>query len=270
MSFQSQPAAARGLLSADAPPALFASALAEPPGVVHAFFGRQGGVSTGIYASLNAGPGSRDDPAAVAENRRRLASALNAELIGVHQVHSARAVFVGAPWPGDRPEADALVPTRPGLALSILTADCTPVLFADAEARVIGAAHAGWKGAFGGVLENTVALMEEHGASRARMVAAIGPCIQKASYQVGPEFEARFREADPANTRFFSPGGGDKFQFDLPAYCAARLGALSVQVVDLGADTYAHDADFFSHRRSLHAGDDDYGRNCSAIALRAE
>ncbi|HVY85493.1 MAG TPA: peptidoglycan editing factor PgeF [Caulobacterales bacterium] len=269
MSVQPQPAAAGGLLSADAPPAELSPALSGASAVRHAFFGRQGGVSTGIYASLNAGPGSRDDAEAVAENRRRIRAALGADaLVGVHQVHSPTAVFLDSPWSGPRPEADALVTTKPGLALSILTADCAPVLLADAQARVVGAAHAGWKGAFGGVLENTVALMTTHGADPKRIVAAIGPCIHQESYEVGPEFAETFRAADAANARFFAPGRGDRLQFDLPHYCAARLDAMHVSQVWISAvDTYTHTGACFSHRRSVHAREDDYGRNCAAIML---
>ncbi|MES1156349.1 MAG: peptidoglycan editing factor PgeF [Alphaproteobacteria bacterium] len=268
MPLQPQPAAARGLLSADAPPHWTAAALA---GARHGFFGRAGGVSTGIYASLNAGSGSRDDADAVRENRRRIASAFGVSperLIGVHQVHSPRAVAVKAPWPGERPEADALVTTTRGLVLSILTADCAPVLFADTEAGVIGAAHAGWKGALGGVLANTIDLMRQMGAARTRIRAAIGPCIAQASYEVGPEFEARFLDHDGANAAFFAAGEDDRRRFDLPGYCEARLKAEGLNhVARLDLDTYARAADFFSHRRSVHAGEGDYGRNCSAIAL---
>jgi len=270
MSLQPQPAAARGFLKPDAPPCWTTGVLT---GVRHGFFGRAGGVSTGIYASLNAGPGSRDDAEAVRENRRRIAAAFGVDadrLVGVHQVHSPRVVVADAPWPGDRPEADALVTATPGLVLSILTADCAPVLFADAEAGVIGAAHAGWKGALGGVLANTIDAMCAKGAARARISAAIGPCIAQASYEVGPEFEARFRDADDANGAFFVAGEGDRRRFDLPGYCAARLDAAGLtHVTRLDLDTYARPEDFFSHRRSVHAGEGDYGRDCSAIALPA-
>lgn len=237
-------------------------------GARHAFFGREGGVSTGIYASLNAGTGSSDDPEAVAENRRRIAAAFGAapsHLIGVHQVHSSNAVFVDAPWTSDRPHADALVTTARGLALSVLTADCAPVLLADAAAGVIGAAHAGWKGALGGVLENCVALMREHGARD--IGAAIGPCIHQRSYDVGPEFVARFVEMEAAYARFFTAGEGEKSRFDLPGFCAGRLGALDVRCEILPLDTYARPASLYSHRRSVHEKLEDYGRNCSAIAL---
>ncbi len=249
-----------------APPHWRANTLA---GVRHGFFGREGGVSTGIYASLNAGTGSRDDPKAVAENRARIAASINiapSHLIGVHQVHSPEAVFVAMPWAGERPHADALVTTTPGLALSILTADCAPVLFADASAGVIGAAHAGWKGALSGVLEACVALMRKHGARD--IAAAIGPCIHQASYEVGPEFMERFVAADSGHGRFFKAGKGDRRLFDLPGFCAARLRATGVERVEtLPLDTYALPARLHSHRRSVHEELGDYGRNCSAVML---
>lgn len=265
MPIQSQPAAARRLLGADAPPALAAPTLADLP---HGFFGRAGGVSVGIYASLNAGPGSRDDSAHVAENRRRVAAAFGVapeRLIGLHQVHSAEALLASAPWPGARPEADGVVTTTPGLVLSVLTADCAPVLLADVAAGVIGAAHAGWKGAFAGVLDRVVALMRQAGARR--ITAAIGPSIQQKSYEVGPEFQARFLAADAADARFFAPGEGDRVLFDLPGYCLARLTRLGVTATALANDTFAEEPGFFSHRRSLRAQEPDYGRNVSAIAL---
>lgn len=240
-------------------------------GVAHGFFGREGGVSTGVYASLNAGTGSSDDPQAVAENRRRIAEAFHLparQLVGVHQVHSARAVFVEAPWEGERPHADALVTTTRGLILSILTADCAPILLADAEAGVIGAAHAGWRGALGGVLQAIVELMGTHGARADRIRAAIGPCIHQASYEVGPEFEAQFLAADGANKIYFLPGKGDRRLFDLPGFCTAALRAAGVAVVEtLPLDTYAHPGRLHSHRRSVHEKAGDYGRNCAAIAI---
>ncbi|HYD72724.1 MAG TPA: peptidoglycan editing factor PgeF [Candidatus Binatia bacterium] len=235
----------------------------------HGFFGRAGGVSTGIYASLNAGTGSQDDPAAVAENRRRIAAAFNApatHLVGVHQVHSPDAVFIDAPWSGERPKADALVTTKPGLVISVLTADCTPVLLADADARVIGAAHAGWKGALGGVLESVVRVMRECGATK--IAAAIGPTIHQPSYEVGPEFEARFVEKHSQFARYFAPGAGDRRLFDLPAFCADQLRALGLtQIETLPLDTYVLPEALHSHRYSVHQKWADYGRNCAAIAL---
>lgn len=264
MHIEPQPSPARGVLSD--PPSWSADALT---GVKHGFFGRGGGVSSGIYASLNAGTGSNDDPAAIAENRRRIAAAFGApamHLVGVHQVHSPDAVFIEAPWPGERPKADALVTTTPGLVISVLTADCTPVLLADRQAGVIGAAHAGWKGAIGGVLASTVALMREHGARN--IATAIGPTIHQASYEVGPEFEVRFCEADATNARYFAPGAGDRRLFNLPAYCADQLRALGIERIEtLPLDTYAHPAALHSHRRSVHEKLGDYGRNCAAISL---
>jgi len=266
MPVEPQPPAARGLLSANAPPHWTSDALAR---IRHGFFGRRGGVSTGIYASLNAGTGSNDDAEAARENRTRIAGAFNApldHLIGVHQVHSPTALFVSAPWPGERPHADALVTTTPGLVVSILTADCTPVLFADEKAGVVAAAHAGWKGAISGVLENTVALMREHGATA--IAAAIGPCIHQTSYEVGPEFRDRFIATEATYARFFAPGANGKSQFDLPGFCAARLEAAGVSRIEaLPLDTYVHDDALFSHRRAVHRNEADYGRNCAAIAL---
>lgn len=266
MPIEPRSAATGGLLST--PPCSRAGVLA---GVKHGFFGREGGVSTGIYASLNAGTGSGDDPDNVLENRRLIAEAFGIErdhLTGVHQVHSPSAVFIDAPWSGERPRADALVTTTPSLAISILTADCTPILFADRDAKVIGAAHAGWRGALGGVIEATVALMEKHGAQRERIAAAIGPCIHQSSYEVGPEFEAEFIAADPGYSRFFVPGAGDRLHFDLPNFCASRLTVAGVREIEtLPFDTYAESKRLHSHRRSVHEKAGDYGRNCSVIML---
>lgn len=268
MSFEPQSSPARRLLSAEAPPHATSRTLA---GVRHGFFGREGGVSAGIYASLNAGAGSNDDPAAVRENRRRIAAAFGApatHLLGAHQVHSPDAVAVDAPWPGERPHADALVTATPGLVLSVLTADCAPVLLADQSAGVIAAAHAGWKGALGGVLESAVALMQAYGGEPRRIAAAIGPCIHQASYEVGPEFEARFLDADRAYARFFVPGRGDRRLFDLPGFCASRLERLGVADVEiLPLDTFAQPSACYSHRRSVHEKLGQYGRNCTAISL---
>jgi hypothetical protein len=268
MPVQPDPTAARRLLSAAAPPHWSAATLAN---VRHAFFGRDGGVSTGVYATLNAGTGSDDDPEAVKENRRRIAAAFEmapARLVGVHQVHSAAAVFIDAPWTGERPHADALVTTSPGLALSVLTADCAPVLLVDAGANVAGAAHAGWKGAIGGVLEATVKLMLANGAQAHRIAAAIGPCIHQASYEIGPEFEARFLAADPTFARFFSRGAQDRQHFDLPGFCANRLQAAGVGRIEIAPlDTYPEANHFHSNRRAVHQKLGDYGRNCAAIAL---
>ncbi|MGE3302232.1 MAG: peptidoglycan editing factor PgeF [Hyphomonadaceae bacterium] len=255
------------------PPYAVSPSLAHPR-ARHAFFGRQGGVSTGIYASLNAGPGSRDAADAVAENRARVASGLGIapdRLLSLHQVHSARAIRVEAPWSGPRPEADALVTATPGLALTALAADCAPVLLADFEAGVIAAAHAGWKGALAGVLQAAVTEMEAAGARRGRIATAIGPCIGQASYEVGPEFVAHFSAQSPANERFFAPGAGDRMHFDLTGYCRAALEAAGVGAIDaLGHDVCARADEYFSNRRAFKRGESDYGRNISAIMLTGE
>jgi YfiH family protein len=247
--------------------------LAALPGIAHGFFGREGGVSTGIYTSLNCGPGSRDDKTAVAQNRARVAAALapDATLVSLAQIHSPFVHVVGPDWNTARhPEGDAMVTATPGLALGILTADCAPVLFADAQARVIGAAHAGWKGAFGGVLEATIAAMESLGARRDHIHAAIGPCISAANYEVGADFRARFVEADAANARFFQAGKPDHYHFALEAYVAARLEKAELAAITpLGVCTYPAQNGFFSFRRTTHAGEPDYGREISAILLKA-
>lgn len=272
MPIESPAARAGRFLSAAGPPRFQSAALAGLAGVRHGFFGREGGVSEGLYATLNAGRGSDDDPACVTENRRRIAAAMGVggdRLLTPYQVHSALAVRVEAPWPGERPKVDALVTTARGLALSILTADCAPVLFADAQAGVIGAAHAGWRGALGGVLEAAADAMLAAGAAKARIAAAIGPCIRQPSYEVGPEFEAAFAAADAQSGAFFraDPATG-RARFDLPGYCAARLRRYGVGRVDaLALDTYSDATAFFSHRRSTHAGEPDCGRNCAAIVL---
>lgn len=237
-------------------------------GVRAAFFGAVGGVSQGIYASLNAGPGSGDAPEAVAENRRRIATHMGVEpprLVSLHQVHSARAVRVSEPWAGVRPEADAMVTTTQGLALTALSADCAPVLLVDTAARIVGSAHAGWRGAVGGVLEACVEEMRAAGATR--IIAAIGPCIHQDSYEVGPDLEAAALAADAQAARFFRPGARDRLQFDLPGYCRMRLERCGVADVETAPlDTYVQ-AECFSHRRNTHAGLKDYGRNCAAISL---
>lgn len=240
-------------------------------GLPHGFLGRRGGVSTGLYAGLNVGLGSDDDAAAILENRRRAVEAVRfgAQLVTLHQVHSADAVAATAPWPDDaRPHADALVTDRPGLLLGVLTADCTPVLLADAQAGVVGAAHAGWKGGLGGVTDSAIAAMEKLGASRDRIVAAIGPVIARVSYEVDDGFARRFEEADPANERFFSPGRQGHQQFDLEAYVAVRLAAAGIARVELlGLDTYADPERFFSFRRATHGSEPGYGRQISLIGL---
>jgi YfiH family protein len=240
-------------------------------GVRHGFFGRSGGVSTGEVAGLNAGLGSGDEPDAVMQNRRIATDAIlpDGELVSVYQIHSALAVEAVPGIPdADRPHADALVTNRPGLVLGIVTADCAPVLFADTQAGVIGAAHAGWKGALGGVTDATIALMETLGADRSRIVAAIGPCISRVSYEVDDGFARRFEEHDPANAAFFSPGREGHRQFDLEAYVAARLAQAGVIQVDpLGIDTYSQAERYFSFRRATHAGEATYGRQLSLIGL---
>jgi len=252
---------------------LRSSSLSDVEGVAHGFFGRQGGVSTGLYASLNCGYGSNDDPNHVSENRARVAQALGTDggrLLTVYQIHSAEAVHVAAPWArSDAPQADAMATTAPGIALGVLAADCAPVLLADATARVVGAAHAGWKGAISGVVESVVALMERLGAKRDRIRAAIGPCISQAAYEVGPEFRVRFVETTAANDRYFvSSMRADHWRFDLPRYVAARLSALGLAAVDrLDVCTYADEARYFSFRRTTHKSEPDYGRNLSAIML---
>lgn len=245
----------------------------DTDGIRHGFFTRAGGVSGGIYASLNCGFGSGDVPADIAENRRRAAGALALEpdrLVTCHQVHSPTVARVDAPWPHDRrPRADAMVTCRTGIALGILTADCAPVLLADPAAGVIGAAHAGWRGALGGVLDATVAAMRELGATTAGISAAIGPCIAQTSYEVGPEFPVPFLAESAGHACFFAaaarPG---HFRFDLAAYVAARLGRLGIGRIDrAAADTAAEPDRFFSYRRACLSGEPDYGRQLSAIAL---
>ena len=240
-------------------------------GVSHGFLGRRGGVSTGLVAGLNVGTGSADDPEAIAENRRRAAEAVlpGGRLVTVYQVHSPDAVAVIEPFEDRlRPRADALVTDRPGLALGILTADCAPVLLADREAGVVGAAHAGWKGAIGGVTDSAIALMETLGAKRERIAAAVGPCIARASYEVDDSFFRRFAEADPANERFFADGRPGHYQFDLEAYVAHRLAAAGIRTVEtLGLDTYSDENRFYSFRRATHRGEPDYGRQIAIIGI---
>lgn len=239
-------------------------------GVAHGFLGRRGGVSRGIVAGLNVGLGADDDDAAVAENRRRAVEAVlpGARLATVYQVHSPDAVLVDEPWPEDaRPRADAMVTDRPGILLGIVTADCAPVLFADAEAGVIGAAHAGWRGAHGGVVEATLDLMEQLGARRDRVAAAIGPAIAQASYEVDAPFRAHFEQTD---AHLFGAGREGHWQFDLEGYVAQRLVRAGVSRIDpLGLDTYTDEARFFSYRRATHRGEPNYGRQISLIGLLA-
>ena len=240
-------------------------------GVAHGFLGRRGGVSSGMLAGLNVGTGSSDTADAIAENRRRAVAAVlpGASLVTVFQVHSGDAVTVTAPFPADaRPRADAMVTDRPGLLLGILTADCAPVLFADRDAGVIGAAHAGWKGARAGITDAMIAAMVAIGADRDRIAAAIGPCIARASYEVDDGFARRFEADDAANARFFAPGRPGHHQFDLEAYVAHRIAAAGVARVDrLGLDTYADADRFFSFRRATHRSEPDYGRQMSLIGI---
>jgi YfiH family protein len=237
-------------------------------GVPHGFLGRRGGVSGGVVAGLNVGHGAGDDAEAVAENRRRAVAAVlpGAALATVYQVHSADTVTVVRPWPdADRPRADAMATDRPGLLLGIVTADCAPVLLADIQAGVVGAAHAGWRGAHGGVLEAVVGEMVGLGALRGRIVAAVGPAIAQPSYEVDDAFRARFASDED---RFFGPGRAGHWQFDLEGYAAARLTRAGVAAVDrLGLDTYADAERFFSYRRSVHCGEPGYGRQISLIGL---
>jgi polyphenol oxidase len=238
-------------------------------GIAHGFFGRSGGVSTGVYASLNCGPGSHDEPASVAENRARAVAALapGAKLVSVAQIHSAIVHTIGPDWDfAARPEGDGMATNLPRVMLGILTADCAPVLFADAEAGVIGAAHAGWKGAVAGILEGTLAAMEKLGAKPGRVVAAIGPTISQANYEVGADLRARFADKESG---FFVPSNrAGHFRFDLPGYVAQRLKQAGIGPVSaLGLCTYPPEHGFFSFRRTTHLGEADYGREISAIVL---
>jgi len=248
--------------------------LSAIPGLRHAFFSRDGGVSGGIYASLNGGIGSSDDPGNVAENRRRMAEQMGVRpenFLSVWQIHSPEAVVASGPWPGERPRADAIVTRTEGLAIGATAADCGPILFVDPSARVIGAAHAGWKGALTGVLESTVAAMEKLGAERSGIVAAIGPLIRQHSYEVGGEFVERFIEADAENAMFFLPSTREGHaMFDLAAFIRMRLENAGVLMIDdTGIDTYS-DERFYSYRRSVHRKEPDYGRHVHAIALTRE
>lgn len=275
------------LSPASPPPALvtppFATAntlLRFAPRIRHGFFGRVGGVSTGIYSSLNTGPGSRDNAADVVENRRRIAAALGvapAHLLSLHQVHSARAVAVTEPFvviaeegrPAARPGADGMVTRVPGLAMTALAADCAPILLADAEAGVVAALHAGWRGALGGIIAATIAQMIAAGATSTRIAAAIGPCIGVDSYEVGPEFLESFTAADPGFVGFFDLDH-PRPHFDLKGFCAAMLARSGVGDIEtLPADTCALEDDYFSNRRAFKRGEPDYGRNLSAIVLTA-
>lgn len=247
--------------------------LLDRAGVRHGFFTRQGGVSTGIYDSLNTGLGSTDDPAAVAQNRQRVAAHMGGrpdDFAACYQIHSSLARVAVAGWKGDRPEGDAAVTAVPGVICAVLTADCAPILLADAEAGIVGAAHAGWKGALEGVTRSTVAAMQALGAEPRRMVAVVGPCIAQASYEVGADFQERFDHHDPGGARFFAPGATpDKRLFDLPGFVLWRLEQAGVgEAAWTGHDTRIDEAQFFSNRRAYLNGEPDFGRMMSAISLR--
>jgi YfiH family protein len=252
---------------------LQAQSLSALSGIRHGFFTRAGGVSDGIYASLNGGVGSEDSPAKVAENRARMAQSLNVapdHFLTCYQIHSPEVVVAETPWQAsERPRADAIVTRTPGLAIGISTADCGPVLLADAEARVIGAAHAGWRGAITGVIEATIAKMEQLGATRSRIVAAAGPMIRQPNYEVGQELVDRFVAMAPSNVRFFKPAKRDGHaMFDLAGFVVSRLRRAEIaEIEDIGLCTYADPAQFYSYRRATHLGEPDYGRHINAIAL---
>jgi polyphenol oxidase len=252
---------------------LQSASLAALAGIRHGFFTRTGGVSKGCYESLNAGIGSNDEPAHVAENRARMAAAVGVapeRLVSAYQIHSPAVVIVDAPWDASaRPRADAIVTRAARLAIAVSTADCGPILFADAQACVIGAAHAGWRGALAGVAEATIAAMERCGAERSRIVAALGPLIRQPNYEVGPEFATQFTNDDPENERFFRGGARTGHAlFDLAGYIAARLAKAGIgRIDDLRRCTYAEPQTFFSYRRSVHQREPDYGRHLNAIAL---
>ena len=249
--------------------------LSAVPGVRHAFFTREGGVSQGIYASLNAGVGSLDDPAHVAENRRRMAEVMGvapANFLSLYQVHSPEVVIASEAWDAaSRPRADAIVTRTSGIAIGASAADCGPILFADPQARVIGSAHAGWKGALTGVLESTLDAIERLGGQRGNVVAAIGPLIRQQSYEVGAEFVDLFTQADADHARFFVPSVRDGHaMFDLAGFIRMRLERAGVlRIDDTGIDTYSDDR-FFSYRRSVHCKEPDYGRHVHAIVLEPE
>jgi polyphenol oxidase len=241
------------------------------PNIAHGFFTREGGYSTGIFSSLNCGLGSGDDISLVTKNRSLVAQQLgvdNSQLVSAFQIHSADVIVVDGPF-SERPKADGLVTATRGIALGILTADCGPILFADHKSGVIGACHAGWKGALNGVSDATVLAMEKLGASRANIVAVLGPTISKTNYEVGPEFIKPFLEQDQAHGKYFTPSvKSDHYMFDLPAYLVDRMNAFGIgSVHDLAFCTYADEQRFFSYRRATHAGEKDYGRLISAIAL---
>ena len=246
--------------------------LLERAGLRHGFFTREGGVSTGLYGGLNTGVGSKDDPAAVAENRRRIAEHMGGnpdDLAACYQIHSAVARVAEAGWKGERPEGDATLTATPGVICAVLTADCAPILLADPEAGVVGAAHAGWKGALDGIVQSTVTAMQTLGAEPHRMVAVVGPCIARDSYEVGADFQDRFDRQAPGSPRFFTPGAAvDKRLFDLPAFVLWRLEQAGVgDAAWTGDDTRTDAARFYSNRRAYLNGEADFGRLMSAISL---
>jgi YfiH family protein len=258
----------------DAPPVLRSPLLSAVEGVGHAFFTRRGGVSRALYDSLNVGLGSGDDPDAVRENRRRAAAALGVSpeaLATCYQIHSATVREVERPWGADRPQGDAVVTAREGVVCCALAADCAPVLIADGSARLVAAVHAGWRGALAGVVEAAVAAMVERGGSPSRMVAAVGPCIARESYEVGADFLAQFTDRDDGYRRFFSPGATpEKRQFDLPGFVLDRLAAAGVGSSEwIGRDTCAEEDEFFSNRRAFRRGEADYGRLLSGIVIES-
>ena len=254
-------------------PHIFAPHLASMKGIRHGFFSRRGGVSEGIYDSLNVGPGSDDRPKAVTRNRAIVAETIGASgpenLLSCYQVHSDTAILATMPWDEEnRPKADGMVCNVPGIALCILTADCVPVLFADRKASVIGACHAGWKGALGGIGEATIAKMEETGASREDIYAAVGPCIGQKSYEVGPEFRDTFLKEAPWSANLFHPGEGDRFHFNIETFVKNRLVKAGLAFVDvIGHDTCELEDMYFSNRRRNHRDEPDYGRQGSVIML---
>lgn len=251
------------------PPRLTASNLILP-GIEHGFFGRDGGVSTGIYAGLNCGLGSNDKRARVLENRARVAKALGAtSIVTLYQAHTPTALVIEEPIdPSELPKADAVVTATPGLAVAALAADCAPVLLADPEARVVAAAHAGWRGAVAGIVEATLGAMQAIGAERSRIRAAVGPCISQAAYEVGPDFEAEVLALDAGNSRFFGiPAGKTRAHFDLAGYVASRLAKAGVTLVELRSPCTAGSESYFSYRRSQARGEPDYGRQISAIVV---
>ena len=240
--------------------------------ISHGFFGRQGGVSEGIYAGLNTGQGSQDKPEHVTENRRRVATALGtseSRLLSAHQCHSTDVVIVDGPWQDGRPKVDGIVTKTPGIAVSALAADCAPVLFVDPINKVVGAAHAGWRGALAGITDKTVEALESIGAKRHNICAAIGPCIGPKNFEVGPEFVDAFIADNAASKDLFKPGKTDRSYFDIKTYLIRRLSALGCANVSALPDcTYAQNSDYFSYRHNGHKGIDDYGRNISAIMLK--